>query len=76
MAKVTVYKVKLYDAVDAKPMISTRMATPKGAHMMGGEIVAGSGVEIDASQLESGAQWTARGFIANPRLGSQKKAFV
>ena len=74
MAKVTVYKVRLYDAVDADSLISNRMATPKGAHMMGGDIVEGSGVVIDASQLEPGAQWTPRGFIPNPRTGNQKKA--
>ena len=76
MAKVTVYKVRLYDAVDEEALISTRMATAKGAHMMGGNIVEGSGVDIDASLLEPGAQWTPRGFIPSPRFGSQKKAFV
>jgi hypothetical protein len=44
-------------------LISTRMATPKGAHMMGGEIVEGSGVDIDASLLEPGAQWTPLDFV-------------
>lgn len=71
MGKVTVYKVQLYDAVDEEPLISTRMATPKGAHMMGGDIVEGSGVDIDASQLEPGAQWTPRDFI--PSLGLEAK---
>ena len=73
MARVTVYKVRLYDEVDEEALISTRMATPKGAHMMGGNIVEGSGVDIDASQLEPGAQWTQRGFIPNLRVGSQRK---
>ena len=76
MAKVTVYKVRLYDAVDEDAQISTRMATPKGAHMMGGDIVEGTGVVIDASQLEPGAQWTPRDFIPNPRSGNQKKAYA
>ena len=65
---VTVYKVRLYDAVDEAPLISTRMATPKGAHMMGGEIVEGSGVDIDASLLESGAQWTPPDFVPDRGL--------
>lgn len=68
MGMVTVYKVRLYDAVDEAPLISTRMATPKGAHMMGGEIVEGSGVDIDASLLESGAQWTPPDFVPDRGL--------
>ena len=76
MAKVTVYKVQLYDAVDDAPLISTRMATPRGAHMMGGDIIEGSGVDIEASQLEPGAQWTSRDFTPSPRAGHQKKAYL
>ena len=73
MARVTVYKVRLYDAVTDEPLISTRMATPKGAHMMGGDIVKGSGVDIDASQLEPGAQWTPRDFMPSPGLEAKKR---
>jgi hypothetical protein len=63
MGKVTVYNVRLYDTLDDATVISTRMATRKGADMMGGEIVEGSGVEIEASQLVSGTQWTPMGFF-------------
>ncbi|SDR63338.1 hypothetical protein SAMN05519103_08507 [Rhizobiales bacterium GAS113] len=62
MAKVTVYKVQLYDVMNDAPVISRRLATRKGAARMGGEIVDGSAIEIDASQLEPGEEWTPRGF--------------
>jgi hypothetical protein len=62
MTKVTVYKVQLYNAVTDHPMISKRMATAEGAERMGGCILKDTAIEIDASQLESGEQWTPRGF--------------
>jgi hypothetical protein len=61
MAKVTVWKVRLYDAANGAPKTSKRMATERGAKMMGGEIVQGSGVQIEGSQL-NGEQWTDIGF--------------
>ena len=76
MGKVTVYKVKLYDARDEAPLISTRMATLKGAHIMGGAIVEGSGIDIDGSQLEPGAQWTPHNFSPSSRIENQKKAHL
>ena len=76
MGKVTVYKVQLYDALDDAPLISTRMATLKGANMMGGVIVEGSGIDIDGSQLEPGAQWTPRNFSPSSRIEGQKKAHL
>jgi hypothetical protein len=71
MTKVTVYKVNLYDVQNDGVRVSRRMATPEGTAMMGGWIVEGSAVEIDASQLEAGEQWTPRDFILNPRVGFQ-----
>lgn len=61
MAKVTVYKVQLYDAVNNSPKTSKRMATERGAEMMCGVIVKDSAVEIEESQL-NGEQWTDIGF--------------
>jgi hypothetical protein len=61
VAKVTVWKVRLYDAVNDAPKTSKRMATELGAKMMGGEIVTVSGVQIEASLL-NGEQWTDIGF--------------
>jgi hypothetical protein len=73
MGKVTVYKIRLYDTPDDAPVFSTRMATCKGAHMMGGVIVEGSGVEIDGSQLVSSAQWTPSDFSPNRRAVTQEE---
>ena len=68
MEKVTVYHVQLYDA----SVISTRMATRKGADLMGGVVVEGSGVEIEGSELVSGTQWTLSNFSPNDR-GERKE---
>jgi hypothetical protein len=53
MRKVTVYKVKCFDAVRGETRILRHMATRSGAKMLGDEfeIIEGSGIEIDASQL-------------------------
>ena len=51
MGKVTVYKVQLYDALDYTPLISTRMATLKGAHIMGGGIVEGAASTLTGRSL-------------------------
>jgi hypothetical protein len=61
VAKVTVYKVQLYNAASDAPKTSKCMATERGAKMMGGEIVTVSGVQIEASLL-NGEQWTDIGF--------------
>jgi hypothetical protein len=65
MTKVTIYKVQLYNVATDAPLISRRMATLKGAAIMGGVILEGTGIEIDASQLEPGEEWTPRGFTPN-----------
>ncbi len=69
MAKVTVYKVQLYDALNDRPMISKRMATAAGAAMMGGHILEETAIEIDESQLERDEQWTERDFNPHPCTG-------
>ena len=62
MPKVTVYKIKLYDVTTDETRLSRRMATAKGAEIMGGQIFAETAIEIDVDQLERGEEWTARDF--------------
>ena len=71
MAKVTVYKVQLYNVATDNSLISRRMATAEGAEIMGGHILKDTAVEIDLSQLESGEQWTPRGFNPHASIGFQ-----
>jgi hypothetical protein len=68
MAKVTVWKVRLYDAANDAPKTSKRVATERGAKMMGGEIITPTGVQIEASLL-NGEQWTDIGFDPNALSG-------
>ena len=63
MAKVTVYRVQLWDPAKGENVIIGRMATLEGAKMLKGEIIAESAVEIDASRLERGEQWTPIDFV-------------
>ena len=74
MGMVTIYKINLCDALDDAPLISTRMATLMGAHIMGGAIVEGSGIDIEGSQLAPGAQWTPPNFSPSSRIEGQRKA--
>jgi len=62
MAKVTVYKVRVYNVMTDEYVLSRRMATHEGAGIMKGEIIEDSAVEIDESQLELGEKWTPRDF--------------
>jgi hypothetical protein len=62
MAKVKVYKVKVYDVTTDQQIISRRMATSDGTAIMRGIVVDGTETEIDESQLEPGEQWTPRDF--------------
>jgi hypothetical protein len=71
--KITVYKVRLYDAQNDEPRTSRRMATAQGAAMMGGWIIDGTETEIDQSQLEPRMQWTARDFNPNATVGFQRQ---
>jgi hypothetical protein len=73
---VTVYKVRAYDLRTDEFVTSRRMATIKGAHEMGGDIVDGSEVEIDEGQLEPGMEWTARDFNPNATTGFQRQVRV
>jgi transcriptional regulator with XRE-family HTH domain len=61
--KVKVYRVKVYNVTTDETLISRRMATEKGAAIMRGEIIAETGMEIDADRLEPGEEWTARDFV-------------
>ena len=71
MDKVTVYKVKLYDVVNDEIIISARMATRRGAEIMKGTIIENTGIEIEASRLEPGQEWTPRGFRPDALRGFQ-----
>jgi hypothetical protein len=62
MPKVTVYKIKVYDISKDESRVSRRMATEKGAAIMCGRIILGTGIEIDADRLEPGEEWTPRDF--------------
>jgi hypothetical protein len=48
MLRVIVYRVRLYDHRIGTVVVSTCMATEEGAKVMGGQIVPGSALEIDA----------------------------
>jgi hypothetical protein len=71
MASTTVHKVRLYDAKNDETIISRRYATPEGAETMGGEIIEGTEVVIDLTELEPGFNWTPRDFVPAP--GSAKR---
>jgi len=72
MTTITVYKVRAYDIRSDEFQVSRRMATEQGAAIMSASIVGGSQVEIDASQLEPGQQWTARDFNPYATKGFQR----
>lgn len=73
MDKVTVYKVKLYDATNDEMITSARMATRRGAEIMKGTIIQDTGVEMEASKLEPGQEWTPRGFRPDALQGFQTR---
>ena len=62
MPKVKVYKVKVYDINTDAYVVSRRMATREGAEIMKGVSLDNTEIEIDASQLETGENWTPRDF--------------
>jgi hypothetical protein len=66
MPKVTVFKIKCFDAFMGEERILRCMATRSGARLLGGgfEIIEGTAIEVDASQLERGEPWTGVGFHA------------
>ncbi len=71
MGTVEVYKVRVYDVTAGGFRVSRRMATEEGAKRMCGEIIEETRVEIDASCLESGEQWTPIDFTPKSGTGSQ-----
>lgn len=62
MAKVKVYRVRVYDPVSDQWPISTRMATREGVAIMNGKAIQETETDIDYSQLEDGEKWTPRNF--------------
>ena len=70
---VTVYKIRAYDITKDEFVTSRRMATIPSARIMGGDIVDGTEVEIDESQLEPGMQWTVRDFNPHATVGFQRQ---
>jgi hypothetical protein len=70
---VKVYKIRLYDALTDESFTSRRMATAKGAALMGGWIIDGTEIEIAASNLEPGMEWTARDFNPHATVGFQRR---
>jgi hypothetical protein len=64
MPKVTVYRVKCFDVIKGEERILGCMVTRSGARLLGNEfeIVEGTGIEVDASQLERGHAWTRSDF--------------
>ena len=62
MAMVKVYRVKVYDIITDEYKISQRFATRDGARRMCGVVIEATEIEIDASRLERGEQWTPKGF--------------
>src|ERR1700721_2862079 len=58
MPKVMVHKVERFDIVKGGRCILPRMETREGAKILGGKVIEGSGVVIDASRLEHGEQFT------------------
>ena len=61
MPKVTVFKIKCFDVIKGEERILGRLATRSGARLLGDgfEIIEGTGIEVDASQLERGETWDA-----------------
>jgi hypothetical protein len=70
---VTVHKVQAYNIATDELQVSRRMATIAGARIVGGDIIEGTEVEIDESQLEPGRQWTARNFNPHSTGGIQRQ---
>lgn len=69
MAKVTVYRVQLYDVAKDEPVLSRRMVTREGAQILNGTIIEGSGIEIDEARLENWNQWTEVDYDPDRRTG-------
>ena len=59
MPNVTVFKIKCFDVIKGEERILGRLATRSGARLLGDgfDIIEGTGIEVDASQLERGETW-------------------
>ena len=64
MPNVTVFKIKCFDVIKGEERILGRLATRSGARLLGDgfEIIEGTGMEVDASQLERDETWTQSDF--------------
>jgi hypothetical protein len=65
MPNVTVFKIKCFDVIKGEERILGRLATRSGARLLlgdGFDIIEGTGIEVDASQLERGETWTQSDF--------------
>ena len=53
MPNVTVFKIKCFDVIKGEERILGRLATRSGARLLGDgfDIIEGTGIEVDASQL-------------------------
>ena len=63
MARVTVYRFRVYAIRPDQNRVSSRMATAKGVEMLHGEIIPETAVEIDEDRLERGEEWTVPNFV-------------
>ena len=72
MAKVVVYRYRVYDAREDDCAISTRMATRAKIKQIRGEIIPGTKTEIDDKHLEGG--WTVKGFVERLAAESQTRS--
>ena len=72
MAKVVVYRYRVYDAREDDCAISTRMATRAKIKQIRGEIIPGTKTEIDDKHLEGG--WTVKGFVERLAAKSQTRS--
>lgn len=71
LPKVVVYRVGTYDITTDEFRLSRRLMTAEGAELAKVTIISDTAVEIDASDLEPGEQWTARDFSPSARRGFQ-----
>jgi hypothetical protein len=62
MPKVMVYLMKRYDIMTDETRVRPKMATRKRAEELKCEVIEGSGIEIDASQLDHDEEYTPRDF--------------
>lgn len=77
MSRVTVYRWAKYDISNDETKVSRRYATREAVARVGGEVIEGSGIEIDQSSV--GAEidgMTSRNFDPNPRTGFQSQVLT